>query len=33
MSGYCAVSADHPFILAVNMKPPRNVIVLQSKMP
>ena len=33
MSDYCAVTGDHLYLLAVNMKPPRNVIVLQSKMP
>ena len=33
MSDYCAVSDDHLFILAVNMKAPRTVIVLQSKKP
>ena len=31
MSDYCAVCDDHLYILAVNRKPPRNVIVLKSK--
>jgi hypothetical protein len=31
VSEYCAVCDDQLYILAVNRKPPRNVIVLQSK--
>ena len=31
MSDYCAVYDGHLFILAVNQRKPKNVIVLQSK--
>tara|TARA_B100001123_G_scaffold244774_1_gene273685 strand:+ start:817 stop:954 length:138 start_codon:yes stop_codon:yes gene_type:complete len=31
VSEYCAVCDDQLYILAVNRKPPRNVIVLPSK--
>ena len=31
MSDYCAAYDNHLYLLAVNQKPPRTVIVLQTK--